>query len=121
MTNIEELKNYGITLPEKYNQGIVVCDIYTNWCGPCKILSPILEKLEKEGLFKLIKVDLEENRPLGERFNIHAIPTLLFFENGELPKGTMEIEKQPILTDGKMVGNWGETIIRKVISKLNEI
>ncbi len=45
MMSIEDLKEYGIELPNNYDNGIVICDIYTNWCQPYKILSPTLEKL----------------------------------------------------------------------------
>jgi thioredoxin 1 len=119
MTNIEELKQYGINLPKNYDDGVVVCDIYTNWCGPCKILSPVLEKLQSEGLFKLFKVDLEQNRPLGDKFNIHAIPTLLFFKKGKLVEGNIIIDGQKAVENGKMIGNWGEKNIRIAISKLS--
>jgi thioredoxin 1 len=118
MMNIEELKKYGVNLPNNYNDGVVICDIYTNWCGPCKILSPLLEKLASEGLIKLFKVDLEQNRPLGERFTIHAIPTLLFFKEGKLIEENIIIDGQRAVENGKMVGNWGERNIREVISKI---
>jgi thioredoxin len=119
MTNIEDLKEYGVSLPDNCNDGIVVCDIYTNWCGPCKILSPVLEKLALEGLIKVFKVDLEQNRPLGERFSIYAIPTLLFFKEGKLVEDSIMIEGQKAVERGKMVGNWGERNLREVISKLS--
>ncbi len=118
MTSIEELNNYGINLPDDFSDGVVICDIYTNWCGPCKILSPVLEKLASEGLIKLFKVDLEQNRPLGERFSVHAIPTLLFFKEGKLIEENVIIDGEKAVENGKMVGNWGEKRIREVISKI---
>ena len=120
MTSIEDLKEYGIELPNNYDNGIVICDIYTNWCGPCKILSPTLEKLEREGLFKLLQVDLEQNRPLGEKFGVTAIPTLLFFKNGKLVDGVVEVQGREVMINGKMIGNYGEAIIKETISKLSQ-
>jgi thioredoxin 1 len=116
--DVEELKKFGLKLPNNYKDGILICDIYTDWCGPCRILSPTLEKLEKKGLFKLVKVNLEENRSLGEKFNIHAIPTLLFFKDGKLLEGIIEAQGQQVVINGMMIGNYGETIITEAISKI---
>lgn len=64
----------------------VAVDIYTNWCGPCKLFSPTFSKysFEMEGKVKFCKVDLEKATAVGGRFPITSIPTLLFFKNGEL-------------------------------------
>jgi thioredoxin 1 len=118
MTRIEELKDFGINIADNMKEGHVVVDVYTNWCGPCKFLSPILEKLNREGLFKLIKIDLDQNRSLGNRFNITAIPTLLFFKNGDLYNGIVEVQGQPLVRDGIMVGAGSEDTIREIISKI---
>ncbi|MBA7544650.1 hypothetical protein ES705_37011 [subsurface metagenome] len=88
------------------------------WCGPCKFVSPILEKLKNEGLIKLIKEDLDKNRPLGERFNITAIPTILFFKNGELLNQPIEIQGQLLVRNGIMVGASGEQILRQIIDQM---
>ena len=90
MTDIEELENYGINITEDMKHGKVVVDVYTVWCGPCKFVSPILEKIKDEGLIKLLKVDLDQNRPLGNKFGITAIPTLLFFKDGKMVNGIIE-------------------------------
>ena len=114
---IEELEKFNIQIPED-RQGIIVLDVYTTWCGPCKFLSPVLQKLEQEGLIKLIKVDLEQNRPLGEKFGVHSIPTLLFFNNGSLIDGIIVLNGERAIENGKMIGNWGEQNIREAISKI---
>jgi thioredoxin 1 len=89
-----------------------------DWCGPCKFVSPILEKLKNEGLIKLIKEDLDANRDLGERFGITAIPTLLFFKNGELLNHPIEVQGQVLVRNGLMVGASGESILRSIISQM---
>ena len=119
MTSIEDLKDFGIEITEDMKEGHVIIDIFTQWCGPCKFLSPTLEKLEKEGLFKLLQVDLDQNRPLGEKFGVTAIPTLLFFKNGKLVDGVIEIQGRAVMANGKMIGNYGEAIIKETISKLS--
>ena len=64
----------------------VVMDFYATWCGPCKVLSPRLDKLAGEfsGKIKFVKVNVDEAQKLAERFQVQAIPTLLFFKNGKL-------------------------------------
>ncbi|MFW9781952.1 MAG: thioredoxin family protein [Candidatus Heimdallarchaeota archaeon] len=118
MTNIEELQEFGLNVPDTMKDGKVVLDVYTTWCGPCKFLSPILEKLENEGLIKLLKEDLDKNRPLGERFGITAIPTLLFFNNGELLNHPIEVQGQIMVKNGLMVGAAGEAVMREIIDKM---
>ena len=113
--NIEELKSVGIDGPK---DGILLIDVYTNWCGPCKFVAPILHKLRDEGLIKLIQVDLDQNRPLGEMFGITAIPTLLFFKDGKLLEGTIEVQGQPLVNNGIMIGAAGEAILREIINQM---
>jgi len=63
-------------------------------------------------------VDLDQNRPLGEKFSITAIPTLLFFKDGELLNGTIEVQGQALVRDGLMIGAAGEPILRQIISEM---
>jgi len=119
MTRIEELKDFGIEIADSMKEGNVIIDVYTQWCGPCKFLSPILEKLKDEGLFELIKIDLDQNRPLGNKFGITAIPTLLFFKNGDLFDGIIEIQGQPLVKNGIMIGAGNESTIREIVGKMN--
>ena len=66
--------------------GIVLIDFYANWCGPCKMLTPVLEQLEEktQGEVEIYKVDVDDHPELCGPFNISSIPTLLFFKNGNL-------------------------------------
>jgi len=118
MTNIEELKKFGLDITEDMKQGKVILDIFTTWCGPCRFLSPILEKLKEEGLIKLLKEDLDHNRPLGERFGVTAIPTLLFFNNGELLNHPIEVQGQLLVRNGMMVGAAGEEVLREIVDNM---
>lgn len=67
-------------------EGIVLIDFYANWCGPCKMLTPVLEQFAEKtaGEVEIYKVDVDENPELCGQFNISSIPTLLFFKNGNL-------------------------------------
>lgn len=65
-------------------QGIVIVDFYGSWCMPCKMLTPILEKvLESRPDIKLARVDIDENDELVKDFHIMSVPTLKFFKCGE--------------------------------------
>lgn len=64
----------------------VLLDFYADWCGPCKMLSPILHELaeEKSDALKVGKVNVDEQPDLAAEFGVMSIPTLLLFENGKL-------------------------------------
>ena len=59
----------------------ILVDFYANWCGPCKMLSPILEKVSSG--IKVIKVDVDKFEKLSREYGIMSIPTVILFENGE--------------------------------------
>lgn len=63
-----------------------VIDFWATWCGPCRMISPIISELAKEydGQITVGKCDVEENDDLAEVFGIRNIPTILFFKNGEV-------------------------------------
>ena len=62
----------------------VLLDFYADWCGPCKMLAPILEELDGVAPCKIVKVDVDENRALALQYAVASIPTLLVFRNGQL-------------------------------------
>ena len=70
---------------EKIASGKVLVDCFATWCGPCKMLSPIIDELAGEVTdYKFYKLDVDENEELSRKYGIMSIPTLLIFENGEL-------------------------------------
>ena len=65
--------------------GITLVDFYADWCGPCKMLSPILEELDNEfSDINFIKVNVDENMDLADRYTIMSIPTVYIFKDGAL-------------------------------------
>lgn len=73
----------------KDNEAVFV-DFYADWCGPCKMVSPIVEELAAEKTdVKFVKVNVDDNPEVAERFGIMSIPTLIYFKNGEVAGQTL--------------------------------
>jgi len=64
----------------------VLVDIYADWCGPCKMMAPIVESFDEEtkGEVKVAKVNVDENQDIAAEYRINSIPTLLLFKDGKL-------------------------------------
>lgn len=63
----------------------VLVDFYTDWCGPCKMMSPVLEEIaENNNGFKIVKLNVDENMSIAEKYNIMSIPALFVFDKGEV-------------------------------------
>jgi thioredoxin 1 len=77
-SNFAEIVEQG-TLP-------VLVDFWATWCGPCRMLSPVVDKLAEkyEGKMNVVKCNVDESMDIPMKFGIRNIPTLLFFKNGEL-------------------------------------
>ena len=61
-------------------EGLTIVDFYAEWCGPCKMMGPVLETLEN---VNVIKVNVDSNEELSTEYRIMSIPTLVFFKDGE--------------------------------------
>ena len=86
----------------------VVVDFWAPWCGPCRVVSPILEELngERDDL-RVVKVNVDENQAIAARYEILSIPTMILFKNGQiakkvigaLPKARLVAEFDPALAE----------------------
>lgn len=67
--------------------GITIVDFWADWCGPCRMIAPILEEVDREiSDVTVMKVNVDKEPALADRFSINAIPTLVFFKDGQLIK-----------------------------------
>ena len=78
----------------------VLVDFWAEWCGPCKMIAPILNEIADEyaGKMKVCKVDVDSNPETAAKFNVRGIPTLLVFKNG-----TVEATKVGALSKGQLI------------------
>ena len=65
---------------------VVVVDFTATWCGPCRVVAPLMEQLAEEyqGRLQVVKVDVDNNKPIFKRFGLRSIPAVLMFKDGEL-------------------------------------
>lgn len=85
-------------------KGLILVDFWAEWCGPCRMVAPILDELavEYEGQVTIAKLNVDENRQTAARFGIRSIPTILFFKDGAqveqvigaLPKSALKAKVQ---------------------------
>ena len=69
--------------------GVVLADFFATWCGPCKMLSPILDELAEEGktIVKILKIDIDEAQELAQEYGVMSVPTVFVGTNHEIKEG----------------------------------
>jgi len=80
-----------ITSPEQFEKALtstnpVFVDFWAEWCGPCRAVSPVVEELSQEydGKVDFVKINIDDNDELAQKYNVFSIPTLAIFKNGEI-------------------------------------
>jgi thioredoxin 1 len=74
------------TFTAETNNGIVLADFFATWCGPCKMIAPVLEELDQDmgKQVKIVKIDVDQNQETANKFGIMSIPTLLVMKDGKV-------------------------------------
>lgn len=84
---------------EKVSDGLVLVDFWAAWCGPCKMIAPVLEELDAEmsDQVKIVKLDVDENQETAQKYGVMSIPTLILFKDGEKVDQTMGFQPKDAL------------------------
>jgi thioredoxin 1 len=76
---------------------VVLADFYADWCGPCKMLEPIVKSLAAETGAAVVKIDVDANQPLAQQFGVQGVPTLVLFADGEQAEQMVGVQQKDAL------------------------
>lgn len=82
-------------------EGLAVVDFWAEWCGPCRMVGPIIEELATEyaGKVAIGKVDVDQNPEISMKYNVRSIPTILVLKNGEIVEKQVGVTTKKVLAD----------------------
>jgi thioredoxin 1 len=93
------IKMTDVNFRQTVKEGLTLVDFYATWCGPCKMLGPVLEELDQElqGKVKIAKVDVDENPMLSGQFQVMSVPTMILFKDGQAIEKISGFQPKPVL------------------------
>ena len=101
MNSIEEILGKEELEKVLLNNSLTLVDFYASWCVPCKMQTPLLLEFNEEmaGKVKIIKVDVDQNPELANKFGVQSIPTIILFQNGEQKEKTVGLTTKATLSE----------------------
>lgn len=93
-------QNFKTEVEEK--RGLILVDFFAPWCGPCKILEPIIKELAdeyKNKEIKIFKINIDENKEIADKYNIMSIPTIVLFKDGKKINQVIGLQAKEVLKE----------------------
>ena len=97
MSNIKTLTEENFDSAVLEVKGTVMVDFGAEWCGPCKALEPVIEKVASESSFQVFKVDVDDCPNIAKKYNIRGVPTVLVFKDGQVAKTNVGLTSKETL------------------------
>ncbi len=99
MAQILNKSNFQTEIKEY--EGLAIVDFFATWCGPCKMLTPIIDKLAEQfdGKVKIVKVDIDESPELAQEYKVMSVPTVIFLKNGEVLETLIGVQNNAKLVE----------------------
>jgi thioredoxin 1 len=99
--NVKEFTDQNFDTEVLKNEGPVLVDFWAEWCGPCRMLAPTIDKIANDyaGKVKVGKVDTDSNREVSMKYQISAIPTVILFKNGEVAQKFVGLRQEKDFRD----------------------
>lgn len=82
---------------ELVKEGTTIVDFWAEWCGPCKMVTPVLEELASEEQVRLVKINVDEDQDLAKEFGISSIPAIMLYNNGVRTKSFAGAKPKPAM------------------------
>ena len=98
---ILKITNQNFESEVEKSQVPVLIDFYADWCGPCRMMSPIIDEIaeEKSGEYKVGKINIDQNQELAMKFNVMSIPTIMIFKYGKPEKTFVGVRSKSEILD----------------------